>query len=426
MKNLFAKEFVIFKAGTWNGETFTVNDLDKMVANFDSNEPPHIIIGHSSDYKGHTRIPSFGRILGGLKRVGNDLVAYGVEFSEKLAEWIKEGYYNQRSVEMSITNDRILALGMLGATPPGVKGMPAMDEALDEVLAYSDTPKKRKSVEFSEGEIEITSLEEAERLALKDTFECVAQCVAEYLKKTEELLSMKAEPAMLYDAVWNLQSELMGELNLHDQFMDKMEQMTEESEATGGWKEFISKKIKSLITKRKENIVDAKKEKEYQDEIDKLKTELKVFSDANAKAEADRLDAEAKTKEAEAKAKDDLLTAEIKTFCDTAVKENRMIPAMRGDAEHPGDEAIMFTLGKTSPEALKSFQQKYSTPIVPLGEEKKMQSQEQTDKRPLVIQRAELYVKNHPKQFSGLSAEKAIQRAIYLQSIGEIKFEDKK
>ena len=47
-----------------------------------------------------------------------------------------------------------------------------------------------------------------------------------------------------------------------------------------------------------------------------------------------------------------------------------MTPAMR-----EVDEKIMLDLAKTTPEALKSFQQKYVAGIVPLGEMKELNEQ---------------------------------------------------
>lgn len=437
MADILAKDFVIFKVGTWNGETFTEADLDNMVSSFNEDEPPHIIIGHSSDYKGHTRIPSFGRVLGGLKRVGKDLIACGTEFNEELAKWIKQGFYNQRSVEMSRDNKRILAIGMLGATPPAVKGLPSMDEALSEIaLEYSAKQVKSKVIEFADvPEIEMTSMDEVETLAVQDTFKSVSECCALFLTNIEALLaSDKYDGDRLMQEVWELQSDLMNELNLHAQFIKKIEQVEESTEPEYsdkfiGWKEF-KETVKQLFTKRKESEMDKQKEQDYLAKIAELEAKNKEYADEEAKEIEAKVAEEAKVKadaeaeatakaEAEALAKDEAIKEEVKEFCVTAIKENRMTPAMRET-----DEPIMFTLAKTNDEALKSFQQKYNTPIVPLGEIKEM-NQIENDHRPQVIKDAEKYVKAHAKDFSMLESGDAINRAIYLLSMGKIKFGDK-
>ena len=420
-KDIIAKEFVIFKAGTWNGETFTTEDLDNMVKSYNSEDPIHIIAGHSSDYKGKTLIPSFGRVLGGLKRVGNELIAYGAEFSETMANWIKDGFYNQRSVEMTKDNKRILAIGMLGATPPAVKGMDLMQNALKETAMQFSEFGDTKAVEFAEDStIEMTTLDEAEKLAIKDTVENVTQSVATFLKDIEQYLNDEADKDKLFSCVWNLQNDLIGELQLHADFITKVEQIEEGQENysdKNGFKEFVEK-IKTLFNKGKEkDEMDAKEKKEYQDKIDALELKVKEFADKEfALAEEKRIADEEKAK-ADALAKDEQLKEEIKTFCDNAIKENKMTPAIREK-----DEPIMFNLGKTSPEALKSFQEKYVAGLVPLGEvlPNKNKANDQSHQ---VIKLARQYVKENPKEFSGMSKDEAVSRAMFLHATSKIKFE---
>ena len=420
-KDVLAKEFVIFRAGTWNGETFTEADLDNMVKSYNQDEPPHVILGHSSDYKGKTLIPSYGRVLGGLKRVGKDLVAIGTEFHEKMAEWIKEGFLNQRSIELTKDNKRILAIGMLGAMPPAVKGMELMQEVLKESALQFSEFDETKAFEFAEAPaIELSTLDEAEKMAIKDTIENVTECVATFLKDIEELLNGEADRDKLFNTVWTLQNDLINDLQLHADFIKKVEQIEEGQENyndKNGFKEFVDK-IKNLFNNRKEqNEMDAKKEKEYQDEIDTLKKQVKEFSEAEAsRQESLRLETEAKAK-AEADAKENALKDEVKNFCEKAIADNKMTPAMREK-----DEPIMFELAKTSPDALKSFQEKYSANIVPLGEVIENEKKD-SDNSPQVIKLARKYVKDNPKEFAGMTKELAVSRAVFLHASNKIKFE---
>jgi hypothetical protein len=429
MADVAAKDLVIFRAGTWNGETFTTDDLDNMAASVDPNEPIPFIIGHSSDYKGHTRIPAFGRITRGLKRVGSDLVAMGVMFNEKLAAWIKEGFYNQRSIELTRDNKRVLAVGMLGATPPAVKGMPSMDEALDEVLAYSED-NQSKVIEFAEDTMEpnSTALDEAEAAAVDDTFKNVAECCAEFLNSLETMLSEGEDPDRIMQEVWEHQTDIINELNLHASFIKKIEQIEEASEdemseKRPGWKQFADT-IRNLFNNRKEsNDMDQKERTEFAAKIAELESKLaekeaadKAAAEAKAKEFAE---AEAKRVEAEAKAKEEAITLEVKEFCDAKVKENLMTPAMV-----ESDTPIMLELARTSAEALKSFRQKYSSPVVPLGVVKEVDQQGTQDTRSQIVRDAEAYAQAHKadKEFAGLTPQQAISRALYLHSTDKIKF----
>jgi hypothetical protein len=431
MADVNANDFVIFKAGTWNGETFTEADLDNMVKSYNADEPPHIIAGHSSDYKGKTLIPSFGRVLGGLKRVGKELIAQGAVFNDKMAEWIKEGFYNQRSVELTKDNKKILAIGMLGATPPAVKGMSVMQEALKEsALAFSEFTES-KVIEFADASP--INLDEVEILAVKDTLEDITEEVANFLKNLEYCLNDEdCEDEKLFKLVWDLQASLCSDLQLHSSFIKKIELIEESMETTEemsdkkGWKEF-KEKIKQMFNNKKESEMDAKKEKEYQQKIADLEAKNKEFADKELALQLDADKKIADAKLAEQTAKDETIKTDIKTFCDTAIKEGRMTPAMRGTDEKPGDEEIMFTLAKTSPEALKSFQEKYSAKVIPLGEVA-LGNENENDKSPQVIQQAKEYAKAHAndKEFAGLTLADATNRALYLHSQAKIKFVDKK
>lgn len=407
-----AKDFVIFKAGHWNGEDFTEQDLDNMVSNFNAAEPIPIIVGHSSDYKGHTRIPAFGRILGGLKRVGKDLIAMGVEFNDKLAEWIREGFYNQRSIELTRDNKRVLAIGMLGAIPPAVKGLPNNDEALTEVAMQFADEFDSKVIEFYEKErgsfAELSAVSEKLLEAIEHT---LVDGVTE--QGTKEM--------------WELQAEMCESLASHEEYLKRIEVEKKPSI----WRNMVEK----LFTKRKENNdMDATERKEYQIQIETLTAKVKEFqdqteADAKAKTEAEqkaaeeadvKKEAEEKAKaEADAKLSEAAIVDEVTEMCDRLSKENRMTPAMR-----EVDEPIMLKLAKTDVEALKAFQQKYSGAVVPLGEVKDVN--QINDQRPQVIVKAEQYVKQHPKEFVGVEPAIRTQRALFLRSNGTIKFEGDK
>jgi len=429
LADVVAKDFVIFKAGHWNNETFTEDDLDNMVKSFNTAEPIPIIVGHSSDYKGRTLIPAFGRIMGGLKRVGKDLIACGAEFNDKLAEWIKNGFYNQRSIELTKDNKKVLAVGMLGAVPPAVKGLPGNDQALADVALQFSAMNEAKVIEFQEADLapedSSSPLDETESLGVEDTIKNLSEYCGRFLEDVSVMLENGEEPERVMEEVWELQRDLCEALNLHSQFIKKIEQIEEKqegemSEKLPGWKQF-TETIKKLFT-NKEKEMDAKKEKEFTDKITELENTVKEFQDketANAEAIAK---AEKEQKEADTKAADELKAAEVKVFCDTAIKENRMTPAMR-----EVDEPIMIDFAKTNADALKSFQQKYTGQVVPLGVVKEIDQTASHNQNPQVMQDAEKYAVAHAKEkeFAGLDKDQATKRAFFLYRQGLIKFEGK-
>lgn len=172
------------------------------------------------------------------------------------------------------------------------------------------------------------------------------------------------------------------------------------------------------LSPTKESEVEKQKEEQYQKEIADLTATVKEFTDkaeaeAGAKAKADQ-----EAKDAAVLAADESLKTEVKVFCDEKVAANLMTPAMREK-----DEPLMYELGKASKDALKSFQEKYVTPIVPLTEIAKNDPVKPDESR---LGKAKAYVEKHKadKEFSGLTPEQAVSRAIYLEATsgGKIKF----
>jgi hypothetical protein len=418
--DVIAKDFVIFTAGTHNGENYTDADLDKMAASFNANEPPHIILGHSSDYKGKTMIPSYGRILGGLKRVGHNLVAMGARFNEQMADWIKDNFFVDRSIEMT-RDHRVLAVGMLGAMPPAVKNMPLMKEVLREgVLAYSIPEEDVEIVELADGGA--IDFEVIEEKAVENTIKNIDQEFATCLSDIENHLASTDEDEEIrqncMDALMECYQNICEEIQEHFAFTGKLEELEPEEvesmmEKIKGWLH-----ITSVSRSRKETDMDAKKEKEFQDKIAEQEAKLQEF------AEKERLAAEAKAAEETARleaAKTAALEAkknEIKTFCDQTIATGKMTPAMREK-----DEPIMLTL---EGDVLKSFQEKYTVSVVPLGETDVNRNNLAPEKNDIFTKAAK-YVAANPKEFADLSDQtQKVNRAIYLQSISKIKFEETK
>ena len=423
------KDIVIdaFKAGKYPQGEFTAKELSEIASTYD---PEHyeapILIGHLSDpaYQGKSTIPAFGWI-GKVKVVGDHLKLVVSQFSEQLKSLIKEGFYKKVSAAFFQPDDpnnptpgkwHLHHLAFLGGVAPAVKGL--------EQIAFFEMTSK--GIEFAEMDVAMDGevIDEVEGMGKVDTLNDLAEYCGNFLKKVEDALSAKTDMETCHSrmnlAAYDLQSEIHECMEAHFNFVSKLENIEEKKEMEMSekkhWLVEMAGKVQAIITNRKGKEVDAQKEQSYQQEIAALKADKDALQGKVTQFEEAKRTAEQEKAAADLLSADNALKADIKTFCDTQVKEGKMTPAIRAK-----DEPIMFTLGKSSPEALKAFQEKYNVAVVPLGEV--AGSSTEGDNRSQVIKSAEKYVIGHPKEFSGLAQDQAIARAVYLQSVGQIKFE---
>jgi len=424
-----------FKAGDYPQGNFGAKELSELASSYDpKNYEAPILIGHLSDpsYKGKSSIPAYGWI-GAVKVVGDHLKFVASQFSEQLKGFIKDGFYKKVSAAFFQPNDpnnptpgkwHLHHLAFLGGVPPAVKGL--------EQIAFAQMVSG--GMEFSEMVVEFAedgAIEEVEEMGKEDTLKNMTEYCANFISKVEMALSADVDAetrkGRINLAAYDLQSELSSCVNEHFAFMNKMESVGEKKEdgkmemsEKKGWLVRLAGRVHEVITQRKEVDMDATKEKEYQEKISTLEIQVKEFAEKERLAKEAIATAEKATKDAAEKAKSNALTAEVKTFCETAVKEGRMTPAMVET-----DNPIMLNLAKVDPSALKSFQEKYAKPIVPIGTVSEIDQHGADDKRPQILQSAEKYAVAHraDKEFAGLTAANAISRAVYLHSIGQIKFE---
>lgn len=107
----------IFRAGKYPQGTYTVADLHKIANSYDpvSHYKAPITLDHIQKGRAYGKIAE-------LKVKGNALYAKFENVAPQLNEWIREGAYQERSVEL--TKELYLkACTFLGAAPPAVKGM---------------------------------------------------------------------------------------------------------------------------------------------------------------------------------------------------------------------------------------------------------------------------------------------------------------
>ena len=125
----------VFSAGTWNGDTYTTEDLDKMVKAFnDTSETvrPFLKLGHSDKQNilEAEGLPAAGWV-GKLYRVGEKLVADFVDIPKKIFELIENKSYRSVSSEIyfdvSIKDKKfdmlLSAIALLGAEMPAVMNL---------------------------------------------------------------------------------------------------------------------------------------------------------------------------------------------------------------------------------------------------------------------------------------------------------------
>jgi hypothetical protein len=125
----------IFAAGKWNGDDYSVKDLDDIVESFQELKgkvKPYLKIGHGDDQKllRDDELPSAGWISN-LKRVGKKLVADFVRIPKRIYEVLQRGAYSRISSELwwdipidGKTYRRVLkAVSILGGETPAVTNL---------------------------------------------------------------------------------------------------------------------------------------------------------------------------------------------------------------------------------------------------------------------------------------------------------------
>jgi hypothetical protein len=425
-----SEEIIIdaFKEGDYPQGKFTGKELAEIQETYnpDNYEAP-ILIGHLSDpsYKGKSAIPAFGWI-GKVKIVGDHLKLVASQFSDELKDFIKKGLYKKVSAAFYDPQDatnptpgkwHLHHLAFLGGTPPAVKGL--------EGIQFAAVGNPIEMAEFDASVlVDGNFIDTVEEIGTDDTLNDLTESCATFLSKVTDALKASLDSDTVKSrcqlAASDLSNEIYSTLNMHWAFTDKLENIEEHQESEMSEKKSWLVQLAEKVTNRKDKNVDTKKEQEYQGKITELELKVKEFQDAATAAEAEakaKAEAEAKAKaDAEAAATAETQSTEIKNFCETAIKENRMTPAMRET-----DEPIMFTLAKTNVDALKSFQEKYSKPIVPLGETTAINTNDAV--KPDVMAKAAKYVKDHPAEFKELTPDLAAKRAFWMQANGQIKFE---
>ncbi len=131
----------IFAAGTWNGDKYNVEDLDKMVAAFEETKAlfkPYLKLGHDDDQVLLQRdgLPAAGWV-DRVYRIGEKLFADFVDIPQKIYDLIKNRAYRKVSSEIywniEVSDKKypylLGAVALLGADTPAVT-------SLNDIMAF--------------------------------------------------------------------------------------------------------------------------------------------------------------------------------------------------------------------------------------------------------------------------------------------------
>jgi len=207
----------IFAAGKWNGDTYTVEDLDEMVRAFNETKQqmkPYLKLGHD-DKQGLIQkdgLPAAGWIES-LTRQGKFLYAKFSRVPKKIYELIKAAAYRRVSSEIYLGMDvngrkygkLLKAVSLLGGDTPAVHELDdiiALYALGGEVKAYTGD-HEAKAYEFTLSEKENTMSDELQKQladALKAKAEMEVQ-VKELSEKTSAFEALSAENKTLKDSL---------------------------------------------------------------------------------------------------------------------------------------------------------------------------------------------------------------------------------
>jgi hypothetical protein len=144
----------IFKSGDYGAKgSYSDEDLDKMVANFNTSDQVPIVVGHPA-----TDAPAWGWLTE-VKRAGSVLMAKVGELHKDFAQALAENKFRNRSVRIArtATGPKLLHLGFLGAVLPQVEGLKASTQFAGDgdLVDYGfDLAEKRPGDKPKEGDME--------------------------------------------------------------------------------------------------------------------------------------------------------------------------------------------------------------------------------------------------------------------------------
>lgn len=307
------KVLEVFKAGKYPQGTYGTKELSEIAVSYDAagkHEAP-LTIGHPKE-----AAPAWGWVKQVL-HVGDKLKIVA-EFTDQLADLIKQGLYKKVSVGLYTPTDptnptpgkwHLHHVAFLGAEPPAVKGL--------ESVAFT---AEAQVVEMAEQDVVSLSMN------AKDTYETVQECFASCLAKMQDALESDADDetqrGRMNLALSDCYSEIQGAIEQHYAVVEKVES------------------IKSKMAELRDVVKRLFNSTNHQQESSIMKTEQELAAERQAlDAAAAKLEQEKKTFAEEQKA---VAAAQrkavVKQFRDECIAKSLPVNKM--------DEAGVFTLAE--------------------------------------------------------------------------------
>lgn len=258
----------IFSAGTWNGDEYTLDDLNSMVSNFDelrSGLKPYLKLGHDEeqDLIQTDGLPAAGWIER-LYVMGDKLVADFSQIPKTVYELIKSGGYKKVSSEIfwnlkigeKVYSKVLAAVALLGADTPAVMN-------LKDILAMYNLERKdlkvyklesfkitKEGVTMTQTEKEIQLEGELEKAKeIQKTFEAEKM---QYSKELEELKSYKAKAEEEKQKLLEAAQEAKREKFVTELISAKLISEGMKENISVLWSEENEQHLKSILTLSKE------------------------------------------------------------------------------------------------------------------------------------------------------------------------------
>ena len=150
----------IFRAGKWNGDTYTERDLDEIVGAFNQvGFRPPLKLGHGDELDA----PAYGWV-DAVRRVGATLVADLVDLPKRVFEAIRDRRYDSLSAEIfwNVTRNgqkfkrALKAVALLGAQTPAVDLPPLREHFADDFTGLAQRGEAVHAYAFRQEELMTT------------------------------------------------------------------------------------------------------------------------------------------------------------------------------------------------------------------------------------------------------------------------------
>ncbi len=324
----------IFAVGKWNGDKYTVKDLDTLVDNFKKTKKdlkPYLKLGHGSKQKllREDELPAAG-LIDNLRRIGHKLVADFINMPKKVYQLIKRGAYSRVSSEIypsvKINGEKfglsLKAVAILGGETPAVS---TLDDILTLYASCGEARVYEQGLKYKIYEVDMSKFDELHfgqfGAAIRKMREGKEMTIAELAAKVgvdpstiagietgdierppdSRLRSIASALGTSLEAL----KRLLPSAKREEKDMTKDEQRIEELEAdlekaNSKVAEFLQdkpeedkKRLQDMIDDLKKRMAALKLEKEEMSvELEKLKKENKTSTDKLVKAAKEKKNAE--------------------------------------------------------------------------------------------------------------------------------------